>query len=123
MLLLVLMIGLGVYALPQSPAAHAGSNGQQLMFFVPSGFAKINWLYVKGTYYTGSPVTWSKTINPAVSSYDLTNYWWKGATEIKWRLANGVSGSCTINVPQSMTGNWIAVDLSRYGGRGCYPSR
>lgn len=112
----------GMFALPPAPAAQAGSNGQQLSFFVPSGTSPISYIYVRGTYYTGATATWSKTFSPATSSYDLANYWWKYRVNINWKLANGVNGYCEIDVPKSMPGNWVIVDLSRYGGRGCYAS-
>lgn len=121
-----IVLVLGMITLPPAPIAEAGGNGQQLHFFTQAGRSKISWIQVKGTYYTNRVETWSKTLNPPLSSYSLTNYWWKSwdgrNVEVSWRLANGVTGYCTIRVPVSMQGDWISVDLSYNGGRTCYPS-
>lgn len=120
--LMGIVLVLGMITLPPAPVAEAGTNGQQLHFFVPAGGSKISYLYVRGTYYDNSTKTWSKSLNPAQSGYSLTNYWWKYRVDVQWRLANGVSGACAFDVPKSMSGDWVAVDLSRNGGRTCYPS-
>lgn len=112
----------GLITLPPAPVAEAGSNGQQLRFFAPSGTPKITWLYIHGTYYDNSTKTWTKTLNPAVTGYDLANYWWKKNVDLSWRLTNGVTGYCTVQVPVTMQGNWVTIDVSRNGGRTCYPS-
>ncbi len=112
---------LGIMTLAPTPTVQAGSNGQQLFFYVYAGSAKISWLYVNGKNQNGTTVTWSRSFNPAVSSYSLANWWWKDYTFVQYRMSDGTTGSCTFIVPVNQPGrDWIAVGVNRQPGNSCW---
>jgi len=106
--------------LPPAGVAHAGANGQQLVFYRYSNGSYIAWLQVTGTNQRNASATWSRTFTPAVANYSLTGWWWKGLTTVKWRLANGRTGACSFIMPVSQQGDWKQVGVDRQPGNSCY---
>jgi hypothetical protein len=120
-LALIVLLALTVLPSSQAPVAHAGNNGQQLFFYkYSSTSANIAYLYVSGTNQNNQPRTWSRTFSPAVSSYSLSGYWWKGNTTIRWRLSDGRTGSCIVSVPVSHAGDWKQIGVDRQPGNSCW---
>lgn len=109
----------GIAAIAPTSTVNAGNNGQQLFFYIYSGSAKISWLYVKGKNQNGSSVTWSRTFSPATTSYSLSNWWWKGLTDVQYRMSDGKVGYCTFSVP-TVGRDWIAVGVNRQPGNSCW---
>lgn len=112
-----LLVGLATLA--PTPTADAGNYGQQLFFYISSGSAKISWLYVRGKNQRGSTVTWSRSFSPAATSYSLSNWWWKGLTDVQYRMSDGRVGYCTFIVP-TVGRDWIAVGVNRQPGNSCW---
>jgi hypothetical protein len=114
-----LLVGLATLA--PTPTADAGSNGQQLFFYVYSGSAKISWLYVNGTNQNGVKTTWSRTFSPATASYSLSGWWWKGTTYMQYRMSDGRTGACTFMMPVNQPNrDWIAIGVNRQPGNSCW---
>jgi hypothetical protein len=105
----------------------AGSNGQQLFFYIYSNTpAKISWIQVVGSNQNStkdSPkIVWSRSFNPPVSSYELNKWWWKNRTSVDWRMSDGRTGGCLFDVPEKQKNDWMAIGVDRQPGSSCWVS-
>lgn len=119
-LALLMIIGIvGSFAVMPTTEVSAGSNGQQITFYNYSGYGSISWLKVYGQNNANNWVPWERYFNPPVGQYGLSGWWWKGQTTIWWRMNDGRSGSCVVNIPANLAGkDWVQVGVAR--GTSCY---
>lgn len=120
LLVVTLLVGSSTFTLP---VAEAGSNGQQLWFKpLPSG-GTIKWIRIYGKNHLGQQAQFFKEFNPPVSEYGLTNWWWVGQISVDYvgvyPNKNTYNG-CSLDVPKSMSGDWVRIYLDvRTSWPGC----
>lgn len=118
-ILSTLLVALLIIVSSTSAPVEAGTNGQQLFFYIYSGQSRIAWIKVEGTNQYGRATRWSGALNPPATSYSLNNWWWKGRTWVEWRMADGRSGGCLFDIPVKGR-DWIAVGVDRQPGNSCW---
>ena len=116
-ILVVIGLVLGAVVLYPANSAEAGGNGQQLVFKKYSGSQAtgIKWVRVYGTNQNGATASFFREFNPPVNEFRLSNYWWKGQAYVDFSVSyptgSGRYNWCYINVPKSMSGDWVTVYL------------
>lgn len=120
--LMMVALVFSLIGLSPAPVVHAGSNGQLLFFYIYSGKSNISWLQVVGTNQQNRQVMWSRSFNQSVSSFSLDNWWWKGRTDVQWRMADGRTGACTFILSVSQPKDWNQVGVDRQPGNTCWVS-